>query len=87
MLKTNSLLSTTFVFVSVLCLAACGGKAPPKSATTTRTQTTTSTDTGDRASSDAKVTTIEQRDGSQTVQRTETTSTTVPAPTPTTPKK
>jgi hypothetical protein len=86
MFKTHSLLSTTLVFVSALCLGACG-KAPPKSTTTTHTQTTTSTDAGDKASSDAKVTTVEERDGSQTVKRTETTSTTVPAPTPTTPTK
>ena len=68
-----------FLFVSALGIAACGGKAP-KSTTTTRTQSTTTTDTGDNTSSDTKETTTLQPDGSQTVQRTETTNKEVPPP-------
>lgn len=70
------------LLLSVLVLGACGTKTPPKSTITTRTQSETSNDNGDKSSSDTKQTTIEQPDGSQTVKRTETTTTTVPSPGP-----
>ena len=66
--------------VAPLALTACGGKSPPKSTTTTRTQTETSNDSGDKATTDSTQTTTNQADGSQTVKKTETTNTTVPAP-------
>jgi len=69
-----------FLFVSALGIAACGGKSPPKSTTTTRTQSTTTTDTGDKTSSETKETITEQPDGSQTVKRTETMEKEVPPP-------
>ena len=72
-------MTLAFSLVSALGIAACG-KSPPKSTTTTRTQTTTETDTGDKASSDTKQKVTEKADGSQTVERTETTNTEVPPP-------
>jgi ABC-type glycerol-3-phosphate transport system substrate-binding protein len=81
MIKRISLVTTmALLFVSALGIAACGDKAPPKSTTTTRTQSTTTTDTGDNTSSDTKETVTQKPDGSQTVQRTETTNKEVPPP-------
>lgn len=67
------------LFVSTLGLAACGGKSP-KSTTTTRTQSTTTTDTGDNTSSDTKETVTQQPDGSQKIERTESTNKEIPPP-------
>jgi ABC-type glycerol-3-phosphate transport system substrate-binding protein len=79
MTKRISLVTTLALFVAALGLAACGGKGP-KSTTTTRTQSTTTTDTGDNTSSDTKETVTQQPDGSQTLERTETTNKEIPPP-------
>lgn len=68
------LVAATFV-VATACRST-----PPKSTTTTRTQTNTTTDTGNNTSSDVTEKTTKQPDGSSTVNRTETTNTSVPAP-------
>lgn len=80
MTKRISLVTTmALLLVSALGIAACGGKSP-KSTTTTRTQSTTTTDTGDKTSSDTKETIKQQPDGSQSIERTETTSKEIPPP-------
>ncbi len=69
-----------FLSAALLFVGACGGKAPPKSTTTTSTQTEKTTDTGDKTSVDTTQTVTEQPDGSTQTKKTETTNTNVPAP-------
>jgi ABC-type phosphate transport system substrate-binding protein len=69
------------LIASTLGIVACASKVPPRSTTTTRTQSSTQFDSGNSQSSDTKETTIQQADGSSTVQRTETTKTS-PRPQP-----
>ena len=81
MTKRLSLVTTlAFFFMSVLGIAACGSKTPPRSTTTTSTQSTSTTDTGANTSSETTETVTQQPDGSQSVKRTETTNQDVPAP-------
>jgi hypothetical protein len=72
--------ATALLIASALLGMACATKPPPKSTTTTRTETSTTNAVGDSSSTNTKETTTEQRDGSSTVERTETKKTQAPAP-------
>ncbi|HEY0192962.1 MAG TPA: hypothetical protein VGC42_17720 [Kofleriaceae bacterium] len=65
-------LGATTLCAILFCVAGCASK--PRSTTTTNTHTTTELDNGEKTNSDVKTTTREERDGTQTVKRTETTS-------------
>jgi len=82
MLKT-----TGFAILSALFLtaAACGGKSSPKSTTTTHTETTVQDESGAESSRETTETHVEHQDGTQDIERTETTTQTVPPATTTTP--
>lgn len=80
--RTRLFTTAAFLIASTLGVAACGNKTPPKSTTTTRMQTETTTDTGNNTSTDVKETTVEQPNGASDVTRTETKTTSAPAPSP-----
>jgi uncharacterized lipoprotein YajG len=62
----------TALSANLFCVAGCATK--PRSTTTTNTHTTTELDNGEKTSSDVKTTTRQERDGTESVKRTETTS-------------
>lgn len=72
-----ALLATTF-------LLGCSSKPAPKSTTTTRTQTTVEAEDGTSTSTDVQEKRVEQADGTQDVEHTETVKQTIPPTTPTT---
>jgi hypothetical protein len=78
--RTRLSILTGLLIASTFGIAGCASKVPPKSTTTTRTQSSTQSDSGKSQSSDTKETTVQQVDGSSTVQRTETTKTGAPPP-------
>jgi hypothetical protein len=77
---SRSISAAGFAIVSTLALVAagCGSKTPPKSTTTTHSQIITETDTGESSTTDVTETRVRQKDGTQDVERTETTKKTIP---------
>lgn len=73
-----AILLTTF-------LIGCASKAAPKSTTTTSTQTTVESEDGSSTSTDVTEKRVEQADGTQDVEHTETVKQTIPATPPPTP--
>lgn len=62
------------IMFSLVTAVGCAKKAPPQSTTVTKTQVETTNDSGDKASSESKQTTVMEADGTKktTVQKTDT---------------
>ncbi len=73
-----AILGMTFV-------VGCASKGAPRSTTTTSTQTTVEREDGSSTSTDVSETRVEQADGTEDVEHTETVKQTIPAPPPPTP--